>query len=800
MSMMSQWATLKERAAGRWQLPLLVVSLILLTGSLLRSRPAPTSLPLGDAINFLDRQIASGFFGDAIELSDTLLARQEYSDAQRAQVHLRAARARFSEARRLRMGGGGLGFKIATHYQQALKYSAVLAAEDYEQLGRTFEWQGDYTRALQQYEEAIARNIANPLDLRRRMLAMMIDRLDVLPRPLGEQLDHFLADAFDSRLDLALWAIERKLLLFDQLETLGPASTLIARHRDRFQASDLRDRYAFLEAWLLSRTGHYDEAERYLRAIRSRVETVDYTYARTGWLLGRVVMRDEGPQRPSEARSFFSNVHKFHPGTPFSVAARIGSAEALVMLQRDREALETYRAAADEFLSLGEVPESSLFPDIISRDVLRVSLSVMSDTQRRAGRMAEAVEYAKLAASLTDMEDVQQATMMLEQLGNAQSLWATELAGSPDRSNLSGALAEVSSSVAQAAFVDAAETFLRLAQVGVLNERLAASSSWRAGELLVRGGERVRAANVFVTFARERPQNPLVPRAFLRVGQLLQSTGQLAGAVEAYRECYRRFPRSLDGARALVPMARCYLAMGPDSEEMAEKTLRIVLYESEIFTPQAPEFADALYLLGDAQNRRGDFEQAIATLEEVLERYPHDPRATRARFLLADSSFKSGLALKSELPDARSAAEVEQIRVESTARFMAARAGYRKLIDEYAARDPTSLNQLERVYFRHASLYEADCFFETQDYRKSLKLYDEAVGMFKDTPNALAAYVQIINSHVFLDQLGEARAALARALVLVDSIPDEAFQRSISPEGRSDWKRYFDWLDQAELF
>ena len=799
--MMSQWATLKERVAGRWQLPLLVVSLIVLTGSLLRSRPAPTSLPLGDAINFLDRQIASGFFGDAIELSDTLLARQEYSDAQRAQVHLRAARARFSEARRLRIGGSGLGFKIATHYQQALKYSAGLAAEDYKQLGRTFEWQGDYPRALQQYEEAIARNIANPLDLRRRMLAMMIDRLEVLPQPLSEHLDRFLADALDSRLDLTLWAIERKLLLFDQLETLGPASTLIARHRDRFQASDLRDRYAFLEAWLLSRTGHYDESERYLRAIRSRVETVDYTYARTGWLLGRVVLRDEGPQRPSEAQSFFSNVHKFHPGTPFGVAARIGSAEALVMLQRDREALETYRAAADEFLSLGELPESSLFPDIISRDVLRVSLSVMSDIQRRAGRVAEAVEYAQLAVSLTDMEDVQQATMMLEQLGNAQSLWAAELAGlSSDRSNLPGALAEATSSVAQTAFVDAAETFLLLAQIGVLNERLASSSSWRAGEMLARAGERERAANMFVTFARERPQNPLVPRAFLRVGQLLQATGQLAGAVEAYRDCYRRFPRSLDGARALVPMARCYLAMGSDFEEMAEKTLRIVLHESEIFTPQAPEFADALYLLGDAQNRRGDFEQAIATLEEVLERYPHDPRAMRARFLLADSSLKSGLALKSELPDARSAAEVEQIRVESTSRFMAARAGYRMLIDEYAVRDPASLNELERVYFRHASLYEADCFFETQDYRKSLKLYDEAVGMFKDTPNALAAYVQIINSHVFLDQPGEARAALARALVLVDAIPDEAFGRSVSPEGRSDWKRYFEWLDQAGLF
>jgi len=62
------------------------------------------------------------------------------------------------------------------------------------------------------------------------------------------------------------------------------------------------------------------------------------------------------------------------------------------------------------------------------------------------------------------------------------------------------------------------------------------------------------------------------------------------------------------------------------------------------------------------------------------------------------------------------------------------------------------------------------------------------------------AHVQIINIHVFLGQPREARAALARALVLVDAIPTEAFAASVSPEQRRDWRRYFDWLGQSELF
>jgi hypothetical protein len=81
-----------------------------------------------------------------------------------------------------------------------------------------------------------------------------------------------------------------------------------------------------------------------------------------------------------------------------------------------------------------------------------------------------------------------------------------------------------------------------------------------------------------------------------------------------------------------------------------------------------------------------------------------------------------------------------------------------------------------------------------------LALYEQAAGTYKDTPSALAVYVQIINSHVFLSQPEEARAALARALVLVDAIPEEVFDRGVSPEKRRDWKRYFEWLGESGLF
>ena len=228
--------------------------------------------------------------------------------------------------------------------------------------------------------------------------------------------------------------------------------------------------------------------------------------------------------------------------------------------------------------------------------------------------------------------------------------------------------------------------------------------------------------------------------------------------------------------------------------------LLVVLEGSEVFTPEAPEFADALFLLGEAQKRRGEFERAIATLEEALKRYPDDLRVSKARFLLADSYRQSGLALRAEVSDANSAGEIEQMRLEGGERFRAARQLFRQLINEFETRDLAALTRLQKVYLRLAYVYEADCYFETQEYREALKLYEEAAGTYKDTASALAAYVQIINSHVFVGEPEEARAALARALVLTEAMPDESFDASVSPETREDWKRYFRWLTASALF
>jgi tetratricopeptide (TPR) repeat protein len=140
------------------------------------------------------------------------------------------------------------------------------------------------------------------------------------------------------------------------------------------------------------------------------------------------------------------------------------------------------------------------------------------------------------------------------------------------------------------------------------------------------------------------------------------------------------------------------------------------------------------------------------------------------------------------------------MKAESSARLVEASGMYRQLIESYESRDPSSLSAIERMYLRQARLYEADCYFENGDFVSALRLYEEAAGIFRGTATTLAAYVQIVNCHVFLGQLEPARAALARATILVDAVPAEAFASAISSRSRDDWKRYFEWLENSELF
>lgn len=794
MSDKSDWNDIRARAAGKWQFPLLVLAAVLLLAGWFRLTPSPARLAIPDAVRYLSRLLSAEVYDEAIKLGEAVLEREDLSDAQLPVVHHGLAQAMYEYARSNGLGSPQTGRRIVEHYRIAQMRGVHLSSMDFQRLGHALEWQQRFGDAVDAYARAVEAGASNPLDLRRRIIVVMRDKLAAAPATLDDLLDGFLADVPDGKPDLRLWALGQKLRVLNELGRLGEATTLLARNEASFRDTSLSENFRYLQALLLYYGGHFDEAEVLLRAIRNKLDRNDPLHAMTGWLLGRVVMSDGGPQRPVEALSFFDDVIRTHGSGPYVTASRVGSGEALALLQRHDEAIDAFRIAIDELRRSDE----SYPVDIAT---MRVTLGVLADSLEREGQLQPALAYAQLAVSLVDPENVELATLVLQQSAQIQTGLADRLSGS-DRWDRDADLVigVPTAQAARAAYAGAADTYLRLAKINTANEERSADATWQAAELFARAGLADRAAELYRTFAKERPEHPLVPRALLRIGQLHYGAGEWPEAVTAFQECYRRFPRTLDGARALIPLARSFMAMGPDGSELAERTLRIVLDESGVFTPAAPEFASALFLMGDLLLRRAAYAEAIAVLEEALQRYPDDERTTRARYMLAEALRRSGLMLKSQSARTKSEGEIALMRAEAESRFGSARQLYRDLIGYFELHSVAELGPLEKLYRRHAYFYEADCLFETQHYPAALKRYEEAAAIYSEHPSALAAYVQIVNCNVFLGRDEEARAALARALVLTDSMPAAGFHASPSPETRRDWKRYFEWLGDSGLF
>src|SRR6266566_896601 len=225
---------------------------------------------------------------------------------------------------------------------------------------------------------------------------------------------------------------------------------------------------------------------------------------------------------------------------------------------------------------------------------------------------------------------------------------------------------------------------------------------WKGIELYDVAGDLPRAINALETFVNERPEDQMTPDALLRLGQSYHAAGLFDKAIGAYRHDQFRYPKSLAASKCGVPLARAYIAKGPDEYGKAETVLRSVVENNPQVTPDAVEFRESLMELASLYYRTAQYEKAIARLEEMTQRYPQDERMGQLFFLMADSYRKSAVLLETKIAAAKSpttrpattqptlAVDLPEATAARTERLEKARDLYDRVIDFYrrgAAKD-----------------------------------------------------------------------------------------------------------------
>ena len=154
-----------------------------------------------------------------------------------------------------------------------------------------------------------------------------------------------------------------------------------------------------------------------------------------------------------------------------------------------------------------------------------------------------------------------------------------------------------------------------------------ADALWKGVDLYDRAADLPQVISALELFVAERPDDKLAPDALLHLGESYQAAGQFDKAIEAFQRNQFRYASSLAASKSAVPLAKAYIAKGPDAYDKAERTLLSVIENNPPWvTPEAEEFRQALFELAQLYYRTDRFEDAVARLEEFTKRYPSDDR------------------------------------------------------------------------------------------------------------------------------------------------------------------------------
>ena len=772
------------------------MALGLLGVSVWRLRPAPKPPEFSTLLAQATGLKQASLYEEASKYTETLLADPARTPDQSIALHGLLAEVIFEHESSNTVHGPTNCRRILEHSNQALPANQSYTAGQRRMRALAHEWLGQTPAAIEEYNQALAAGIENPWHLRQHIIQLQHLLGELTPAQTHQEMDGFLA-ATGVPVELQFWAAEQKIQLFVADGKHDAAEKFIADHTGRFDNTTWKNGLDYLRGLTWYHLGRHDEAERLLRNLRSQILPGDPLYAQTGWVLGSILQKQGTPE---SALSFFDEVLEKTPPTPSRTACLLGRAECLADLEQFDASLQAFA----EVVRIAS--EEPLVAQLDLKDV-RDSVTAWYQALYLAGQRSRAMDFLRLAAKLAPPSD-----------GALQIVYSRRMADlgfelGKTRTSVKSATtapADLDAPTARRYLTEAGDEYLRLGKLSNTDPQVPMEAMWQAAEAFDLAGARQEMIEVLEAFVREYPESVRVPEAILQLGRAYQSSGNLAKAVENYQENLISFPRTPAALASLIPLADCFLELkAPDKAE--QTLLRVVTPrpgdELALITPDAPEYRNAIFRLGDLYMHGEQYEKAIARYEEALDRYGTDPRADFASFNLAEACRKSAAQIRKNLGDPKHMAFRESLESMCQQRLQRAHQMFDQVIERYQARPPEALNEVDRLSLKLSHLYSADAVYDlsllgggSEPFARSLTLYEKAAWAYQREPIAMSAYVQIINCYLHLGKVSQAWMALQRARWALRNIPDDAFLQYAPEQGREYWENYLTWLEKKPTF
>lgn len=799
----------KSRLSQLWQLPLLLLSLALFGYAAYLFIDPSGGLTVEQKIDIARAYIRQDRAEAAIAYLNKLLTKESLTPEQQGQIHLMLAES-------IELGQKQLRIRVPTNYaniieqtRRALARGVKADAHVYRRLGEAYEALNKPTEALDNFRKAMALDPDRVLRLQRKVIDLHL--VQDQTAAAESAIDEYLASPTLTEAERA-WALTTRAQILIDAGRFHDARQLLDEALKLATDPVAQGQVNYGLGYCAYKLRNADEAERYLRVARDQLRTQHPLDGEVCYLLGRIAQDREDPRT---AMSFYEIVLVSHIDSKAAPLARLGRGTCRVALGEDDAGLSDLQELVKEITTKPSRQKH--------REEAVAGLRLASDQLARRGNYQGALEA--LAHEQTLEPNLPAA--FFARLGAVFEQRASQvertLAALPENERIRRTQ-QVSEMRTRAG--DAYIAFSN--KLTLADDKGYGEAMWKGIDLYDQAGAVQGVISALELFVAERPDDPLAPDALLRLGRTYQAAGLFDKAIATFQRNQFRYPQSLAASKSAVPLAQAYIAKGPDAFNKAEQVLLSVVDNNPLLTPEAEEFKQALFELGQLYYRTSRFEEAVARLEEFTERYPKEERLGQLLFLMGDSYRKSASQLDAKLTaitaaaamnatgamdaagalnatavaDVRDGAGVPMDVAEATQarkdRLTRAKALYDRVVEMFRAKQPA--RDIDRLYVKLSHFYRADCLYDLGDYAEAVKLYDAAAFRYQDDPSALAAYVQIVNSYCALGKMEEAKTANERAKWLLRRIPPESFTDGTFSMPKAYWEQWLKWTGEAGMW
>lgn len=762
------------RLAQLWQFPLLLISLGLFgTAAYLFINPGP-GLTIDQKIEVARLYLKFNRPEAALDELNKLVTTDKLSPENEARIHLMLAES-LDEAQKLHH------ISIAANHQRiveqtrlALAGGAKADADLYRRLGESYEALNQTTDALESYRHAMALDPRRFPNLQRKVVELQLTQRDL--GPAEASVEDYLKDQKLSDSERA-WALAQKSTLLIARGSFADAKSLLNQSlrlsSDPAAQGEANYRLGYCD-WKL---GDAAEAERLLRIARDQLTTAQPLDADASYLLGKI---RQDANDPREAIAFYQAVLSSHPESSPAPLARLGRGDCRIVLGQDAGGLSDLHDLTNQVA--GDHGMAKYRPDLIAG--LRQSSAILAGRENFTDAL-EVLNYEQMLESEPPADFFQRLASVYERHAEQIEPTVNEAADAAVKIRRQQQVRDFRGHAG-----DAYIAYSR--SLTLTDDKAHAEAMWKGVDLYDRAGDLQKVTSALELFVAERPEDGQAPDALLRLGRAYQAAGLFDKAVGAFERNQLRYPRSLAASKSGVPLAQAYIAKGQEYYSRAETVLLNEL-DSPVLAPEAEEFAQALFELSHLYYRTGRYEEAVARLGEMAQRYPNDVRKPQMVFLTADSYRKSAAQL-----EAKSNAQTDEARMARRDRLARARKLYDQLVEMF--HDTLPVGEVDRLYLKLAYFYRADCLYDLQSYEEAIAAYDAAAMRYQDDSSALSAYVQIVNAYCEEGKFLEAKRANERAKTLLSRMPTDAFNDGAFSMPKAYWQKWLKWTSDAGMW